>query len=139
MRMADPLNAIERQALNDALDDEYKSHATYRQVIADHGPIRPFINIVEAEARHIRALLDLFAAYGIAAPADRWTGATPRFASVRDACVSAVQGEIDNVALYDKLLASTRRPDILAVYHALRAASLDRHLPAFQRCAQRRL
>jgi hypothetical protein len=62
MRMADPLNAIERQALNDALDDEYKSHATYRQVIADHGPIRPFINIVEAEARHIRALLDLFAA-----------------------------------------------------------------------------
>jgi hypothetical protein len=58
---------------------------------------------------------------------------------VRDACVSAVQGEIDNVALYDKLLASTRRPDILAVYHALRAASLDRHLPAFQRCAQRPL
>lgn len=139
MRTAVPLDGIERQALNDALDDEYKSHATYRQVIADHGPIRPFINIVEAEARHIGALLALFTAYGIAAPADRWTGATPRFTSVHDACVSAVQGEIDNVALYDRLLASTQRPDILAAYHALRAASLDRHLPAFRRCAQRPL
>lgn len=62
MRTAVPLSAIERQALGDALDDEYKSYATYRQVIADHGPIRPFINIVEAEARHIGALRALFTA-----------------------------------------------------------------------------
>ena len=43
----------------------------------------------------------------IAPPADRWTGAAPRFANVHDACVSVVQGEIDNVAWHDKLLAST--------------------------------
>lgn len=60
MRTTVLLSAIERQALNDALDDEYKSHATYRQVIADRGPIRPFINIAEAEVRPIGALLALY-------------------------------------------------------------------------------
>jgi len=29
------------------------------------------------------------------------------------------------------------RADILSVYHALREASLERHLPAFRRCAER--
>jgi len=48
-----------------------------------------------------------------------------------------VQGEIDNVAIYDRLLLATQRPDILEVFQALRSASQDRHLPAFQRCAQR--
>jgi len=49
--------------------------------------------------------------------------------------MAGVQGAIDNVALYDRLLASTRRVDILDVFHSLRAASQDRHLPAFQCCA----
>ena len=53
MRAAASLNAIGRQALNDALDDEYKSHAAYRGVITGHGPIRPFINTAETEARRI--------------------------------------------------------------------------------------
>jgi hypothetical protein len=50
------LDDTERQALEDALDDEYKSHATYDQVIRDFGSVRPFINIVEAEAKHIVSL-----------------------------------------------------------------------------------
>ena len=131
------LDDIERQALEDALDDEYKSHATYDQVIRDFGPVRPFINIVEAEARHIAALLSLFDKYGIAAPANRWVGKAPRFSSVHDACLASVQGEMENVTLYDRLLKSTKRADITSVYEALRSASQDRHLPAFQRCTQR--
>jgi len=131
------LNDAERQALATALDDEYKSHETYRRVIADFGPVRPFINIVEAEARHIAALLALFTKYAVAPPANRWAGLAPRFADVHAACVAGVQGEIDNVALYDRLLQATQRTDVLQVFHALRSASQDRHLPAFQRCAQR--
>lgn len=138
MSAISPLDDTERQALEDALDDEYKSHATYDQVIRDFGSVRPFINIVEAEARHISALLSLFDKYGIAAPANRWAGKAPRFSSVHDACVASVQGEIENVTLYDRLLKSTRRVDIISVYQALRSASQDRHLPAFQRCKQRR-
>jgi hypothetical protein len=41
------------------------------------------------------------------------------------------------VAIYDRVLNSTTRPDILRVYSALREASLERHLPAFRRCAER--
>jgi hypothetical protein len=120
-----------------ALDDEYKSHEIYQQVIRDVGAVRPFINIVEAEARHISALLALFEHYGIAPSKNRWSGRAPHFASVHDACVAGVQGEIDNVALDDRLVGSTQRPDILGVYYALRGASQDRHLPAFQRCVER--
>jgi hypothetical protein len=139
MTLSLSLDEGERHALEDALDDEYKSHATYAQVIRDFGPIRPFINIVDAEARHVSALLAIFNRYGLSAPADRWSAAIPRFASVHAACMASIQGEIENVALYDRVLASTRRPDILAVYEALRSASQDRHLPAFRRCAQRGL
>lgn len=130
------LEDAERQALEDALDDEYKAHTTYDQAIRDHGLVRPFVNIVDAEARHISALLSLFTKYNLSAPANRWLGKAPRFSSVHEACLASVQAEIDNVAIYDRALKTTRRPDILAVYHALRSASLDRHLPAFQRCVE---
>lgn len=66
------LDDAEIQALKATLDDEYKSHETYAQVIRDFGDVRPFINIVEAEARHYSALLSLFEKYGIAPPENRW-------------------------------------------------------------------
>lgn len=40
----------------EALDDEYKARATYRKVIEAFGPVRPFVNIVEAEDRHAEAI-----------------------------------------------------------------------------------
>ena len=136
MNTENKVTAYEQQALAEALDDEYKSHGTYAQVIRDFGEVRPFINIVEAEARHIAALLVLFDRFGTVPPENRWAGKAPRFKSVHAACMAGVQGEIENVALYDRLLASTRRADILDVFQSLRSASQDRHLPAFQRCAQ---
>jgi hypothetical protein len=139
MNLIRALDDTEVQALKDTLDDEYKSRETYAQVIRDFGEVRPFINIVDAEARHVNALLNLFKKYGVAPLTNRWAGKTPRFSSVHEACVASVQGEIENVAIYDRALKSTRRSDILAVYQALQSASQDRHLPAFQRCAQRSL
>ncbi|WP_246186602.1 ferritin-like domain-containing protein [Methylacidimicrobium tartarophylax] len=122
----------------EALDDEYKTRATYARVIEDFGGVRAFVNIVEAEKRYISALLGLFERYDIAPPSDRWTGAPPRFLSLLEACNKAVQAETDNVAIYDRVLKTSTRADILSVYHAWREASLDRHLPAFRRCAERK-
>lgn len=130
------LNGAEFQALRDTLDDEHKSYETYAQVIRDFGEIRPFINIVQAEARHYSALLSLFEKYGVAAPENRWADRAPRFSNVKEACLAAIEGENANVRLYDHALKTTERPDILAVYEALRSASQDRHLPAFQRCSE---
>jgi hypothetical protein len=131
------LNDQETSALLDALDDEYKSWSTYDQVIHDFGEVRPFINIREAERHHIDALLGLIERYGVTPPANRWLGKVARFADLHAACLAGVTGEIENIAIYDRVLRSTVRPDILAVYEALRQASQERHLPAFQPCAQR--
>jgi histidinol-phosphate aminotransferase len=131
------LSQQERQALHDALDDEYHAWATYDRVIADFGPVRPFTNIREAEARHIGALAVLFDRFGLALPENPWPGKVPRFATLRQACEAGVAGEIANAALYERLLAATQRPEILVVLHRLQQASQQRHLPAFQRCVER--
>lgn len=130
------LTPSETRALHDALDDEYKAWATYDQVIADFGEVRPFSNIREAEARHIAALNQLFAAYGLAVPPNGWPGRVPRYASLEQACEAGVKAEIENAALYERLLAATSRPDILGVLRNLQEASQQRHLEAFRRCVQ---
>jgi hypothetical protein len=48
-----------------------------------------------------------------------------------------VAAEIANGEMYERLLGATQRTDILAVLRNLQQASQQRHLPAFQRCAQR--
>lgn len=131
------LDDAEEQALRDALDDEYRAWATYDQVIRDLGAERPFINIREAEARHIEALRALFQRYGLQIPENTWPGRVPRFASMREACEAGIAAEIENAALYERLMRSTNRQDILAVFDNLRRASQERHLPAFRRCATR--
>lgn len=131
------LNEMEVRALKEALDDEYRAWATYDQVIADFGEVLPFVNIREAEARHIGALCGLFDRYGLAVPENTWPGNVTRYASLQEACAAGVAAEIDNSALYQRLLASTQRPDVLAVFRNLQEASQQRHLPAFRRCLER--
>ena len=135
---ASTLDELERRALDEALDDEYRAWATYDQVIRDFGAIAPFVNIREAEARHIGALLRLYERYGLAAPANPWPGKVARYASVREACDAGIAGEIANAAMYERLIDAARRPDLVAVLRNLQAASQERHLRAFQRCARRR-
>lgn len=131
------LNEAEEQALRDALDDEYRAWATYDQVVRDFGPERPFINIREAEARHIEALRTLFERYELEIPENSWPERVPQFASIREACEAGVQAEIDNASLYERLMRSTGREDILMVFENLQRASEQHHLPAFRRCTTR--
>ena len=130
------LNEIEIMALNEALDDEYHSWATYDQVIADFGELPPFSNIRDAEGRHIEALLRLFEKHGLAIPASPWTGKVTRYASRQEACAAAVAAEIANGEMYERLLEATQRPDMLTVLRNLQEASQQRHLSAFQRCVE---
>lgn len=132
------LSERETAALAEALDDEYQAWATYDQVVADFGPVRPFVNIRAAEARHIEALAALYRRYGLTLPANRWPGRVPRYPDLCTACAAGVAAEIANAALYERLLAATARPDLSEVFTRLRRASQERHLPAFRRCAERR-
>ena len=125
-------------ALTEALHDEDKARATYRAILQRFRPVRPFANIVESEERHIQALLPLFARYGIPVPADRWPAQVITPGSVAQACQEGVQAEVENAAMYERLLAMTADyPDVQRVFHNLQQASQQNHLRAFQRCAAR--
>ncbi|MDB9879463.1 hypothetical protein N8290_01910 [Pseudomonadales bacterium] len=133
----DALTEQEVSVLKAALDDEYHAWASYDQVITDFGEVRPFCNIRDAEARHIQALSQLFAQYGLAIPENLWPGNVARYPDLLAACKAGVEAEIANGALYERLIAQARKPDILRVLRNLQAASQQRHLVAFQRCVQR--
>ena len=127
-----------RSVLVEAINDEYKARAMYRLVISRFGEIRPFINIVEAESRHIQALLPLFDKYHIPVPEDNWESRIKAPDSVTDACHAGVQAEVDNAEMYNRLIESTEQyPDVQAVLKQLQRASSENHLPAFQRCVER--
>jgi hypothetical protein len=130
------LTDTEIRALHEALDDEYRAWTTYDQVVADFGEVRPFSNIRDAEARHIDALRGLFVRYGLSVPENPWHGKVTRYPSIQAACEAGVDAETANGTMYERLIASTQRTDILSVLRKLQAASQQRHLPAFQRCAR---
>ena len=124
-------------ALSEALVDEYRARATYRKVIERFGPVRPFVNIIEAENRHIAALLRQFQRLHAPPPVDVWQDRVTAPASLAQACAAGIQAEIENEALYARLLDQVEEPEVRSVMLRLQAASRERHLPAFRRCAQR--
>ena len=120
-----------------ALQEEYLAESTYRRVLADFGDeVMPFSVIADSEQRHVEALLGLFTKREWAAPDSVWnTGNVAGFATLHAACAGGVAVEVEDVALYDRLLARDDLPcDATNVFTHLRAASLDSHLPAFERC-----
>jgi hypothetical protein len=132
------MQAVLAAALIEALNDEFKARATYRLVIQKFGPIRPFVNILASEERHIRALLPLFWKYNIPVPVDEWPQRVTSPESIEAACQAGVAGEIENAEMYRRLLAATRNyPDVQRVFLNLQRASQQNHLQAFQRCADR--
>lgn len=127
-----------RKALTVALEDEYKARATYRKVLDAFGEVRPFVNIVESEERHIRALERLCDRYGVPVPRDEWPERVRAPASLLEACTAAVEAEKENSGLYEELREATREyPDVQETFLRLQVASEENHLPAFERCVAR--
>jgi len=129
------LSESEAEALQMALDDEYRAWAVYEQVIADFGAVRPFTSIQKAEENHIAALVTLFERYGLEVPANEWAGSIAPFATLAEACEAGVQAEVDNAGLYAQMFEMVDNPDIIQVFTSLQTASQTKHLPAFERCA----
>jgi len=136
-----PTDVIE--ALFVALDDEHHAEATYAAIIARHGDVRPFSNIIKAERRHAAAIAKVLKAYNVAVPGNGYLSGHLALEDTPDqlgeACAQGVAAEIENVRLYDERLIPTVAafPDIAALFTELRDSSRDRHLPAFRRCATR--
>lgn len=131
-----PTTAAHVSGMEEAIQAEYKSEATYARVIAEFGAVLPFSTIVTAEQAHISSVATLLTTRSLPVPASNWSASNvPAFGTFREACAGAAVGERENVALYDRLLAGDLPRDVLLVYTRLRAASLDNHLPAFEACS----
>jgi len=135
------MSATEQNATLLALDDEYKAYSTYFVVIEKHGEIRPFTNIINAETGHISALVEALTADGIEIPENPYlNGEKPRPEApdtVQASCALGVAAEIANAALYDdELLPMVEgNEELTTIFNNLRDASNDKHLKAFERCA----
>lgn len=129
-----------KSALEAALEDEYKAEAFYAAVMDKFGEVRPFSNIIRAEQMHSSELGAVMQTYGLDKGSNPYLGdaaikaSVP--ASIAEACQMGVDAEIANRDLYDKQLmpAVADYADIQTVFTALRDASENNHLPAFQRC-----
>lgn len=128
------ISSSEVEALDAAINDEYKARATYKRVIEKLGNVKPFSNIINSENMHISQLESIYDKYDLEVPEDTWYDKVPTFTNIKDACSAGVTAEIENAGLYDKLMEKVDNQDIIAVFTSLRDASRNNHLPAFQRC-----
>ena len=86
--------------------------------------------------RHIDALLRQFGRLDLEPPQPAAIAAELP-PSVREACRIAAAAEIINAEMYDRLILQARSDTkVVETFERLRAASMDRHLPAFERCAE---
>ncbi len=123
------------ESLAATYQDERHAEMIYERVLADFGSVRPFVNIVEAEQKHASSVAFLLTSRGLEVPESLWTtDNVPRFTSVALACAAAADAEVENVELYDRYLALELPADVRTVFQNNRVASLDNHLPAFNRC-----
>ena len=127
-----------QEALTAALDDEYRARATYRAVLDAYGDVRPFVNIVESEERHIQALQRLCERYDVGVPPDPWLSRVSAPESLEAACQAALEAERENATLYEELMqAAGGRADVEETFRRLLTASQENHLPAFERALER--
>lgn len=124
-----------KDALDEAINDEYKAEATYQKVIDSFGEVRPFIMIKRAETQHINSLKAIYEKYGLTIPENNLAEQVPTFDSISEACQAGVDAEIANIAIYDNLFDTVKNyEDITLVFNQLRNASQNNHLPAFEKC-----
>jgi hypothetical protein len=136
-----PLSEEAKNALLEALtgpEGEYAAYAMYTAVIEKYGEVEPYVSIRKAEAKHIAALKRQLDRYGVDYPAENpYLGQVSAPESLEAAAKAWAEGEVANVALYDRLMeAVAGYPDLTQVFGHLRAASQERHLPAFTLAAE---
>ncbi len=125
-----------QDALNEAINDEYKALATYMAVIDNLGAVRPFVMIKGAEEQHIAMLKAIYDKYGVMVPENEWVGTVIVSQTLSESCQAGVDAEVANAALYrDELLpVVVDYEDITLVFQNLMNASEQKHLPAFEKC-----
>jgi hypothetical protein len=131
----DPVDIV--AILGAAVQEEHKAEMLYRSVLATLGETTlPFSMIADAEASHVDAIEMLFARRSLTPPVSSWSVSSfAPFASVALACAAGVVAETEDAAFYTPYLQrGDIARDVRNVFTNLQRASLENHLPAFERC-----
>lgn len=114
-----------------AVQDEYLARAQYAEIITRFETQNPYSNIMSSEESHLAALRGIYAARGVEFPADTSAEHVVIPTTLLEAAQTGVQGEIENIAMFDRFLATNPAPDVAAVFTELRNGSVS-HLNAFE-------
>ncbi len=120
------------QILTHALEDEYLAYARYQADIEKFGEVRPFVNIVKAEKRHINLLMPLFDKYSVTIPDSKAAEYLSEPETLLDALNAGVEGETSNIRMYDIFL-NQELPNDVRISFALLKSAAEKHLDAFKR------
>lgn len=130
------LSQSAKDSLVKAIDNEYKLESYYQAVVNKYGDKRPFIMILGAEDQHIAVLNSLFQKYGLSVLANTWGNQAYSINSFIEACQVSANYERNTVSLFNSLLKEVSNyPDLNQVYTSIKDASLNNHLPAFEKCS----
>lgn len=116
-------------------DGEYAAAASYDAVLQKHGSVEPYATIYEAELRHVDALVRQLERAGVSVTANPYTGKIAAPDNLTAAAEAWAEGEFLNVEMYDDLLAQSTDVNLTKVLNNLRNASLNSHLPLFEKAA----
>jgi hypothetical protein len=114
---------------------EYAAAASYLAVLDSFGMVEPYATILEGELRHIDALTRQLERAGIDVPDNPYIGVVVAPDDLLAAAEAWALGEIDNVDMYDVLIARADDARLVKVLGNLRRASLESHLPLFEAAA----
>lgn len=142
MNSATTLTPQAQEALLEALTGpvgEYAAYATYDAIIQKYGNLEPYLTIRNSEAQHISALQRQLQKYGVSYPSTNpFLGKAHLPADLKAIAEEEAQTEINNVAMYDKLLkAVPNYTDLTRVFTNLQRASQVAHLPMFKAAAEK--
>jgi hypothetical protein len=124
------------EMLRYAAQDEYLARGEYEAIMKKFGVARPFSNIMRSEETHLDLLRAAFTTYGLSFPSDESAAYLHIPATLKEAFETGVKAEIDNIAMYDKFLATAIVRDpantyLKNLFTNLRNAS-ENHLRSFQ-------
>ena len=131
-----PLTTATKAALDEALQDAYRSYYTYQAVLADLGTTAPFADIAVSELSYANTLADLYTSRDATPPATQWNaGNVPHFANLQQACLGAEESEVATELMFQRLLQLNLPTDLRQAFDTLRTTARNTHRLAFRNCA----
>lgn len=123
-----------RAALIAVLDEERLAKHAYEVVLTKFPALMPFVNLVEAEAKHEQAVIRVMTSYRIPIPENRWgvTSFVPTPPTVDDAYLLGVRIETEDIQMLTQYLRTVREPNVRQLFTHLKSASQS-HLAAIRR------